>query len=444
MNKILITPLILIILLFFSCSKSSQPGPKGGGTVSSVKIELLSGNNQTDTIGYHLPNFIVVKITQNGAPLKNYTVLYEGSGCNEDRMDKFSTAADGTAGYNWFLAGNVGQQTLKIFAVDDQNNKVDSVTAVSTAISPGSGGWHYSACTYPFGYTISALCKTGNGRLFTTLSGGPSYLRYSDDNGVSWYSVKALGNSHRFERVAASSANEVFAAADDGNFYSADNGATWTSLPAQAFDTYTISGLTFTTSGKILVAEQYKGVYVSSDKGKTWTTAPASLFVYPNSTGPDGDFACPSEDQNGDLYIVGKEFGGIYKSTDAGKSWAYLNFPNDRFESLFIDANNWFYVSVNGNEPYGIYVSKDGGTTFNLLSSSTTGFNNDISVQSDGNLYYTLSGASIGGLYRLNGINTPAKWIFYNDTPFNTPYVVAKNNNVVIANSLVGSLSFRN
>jgi len=443
MSKTLITPLLLISVLFFSCSKSSQPGPKGG-TDSKVKIELVSGDNQTDTIGYHLPNFIVVKVTQNGQPLKNYTVLYSGSGCNAERMDRFDTGADGTAGYNWFLAGDVGQQTLKIYAVDEKNNKVDSVTAVSTAIAPGSGGWHYSACTYPFGYTISALCKTSNGRLFTTLSGGPSYLRYSDDNGVSWYSVESLGDSHRFEHVAASSANEVFAAADDGNFYSADNGTTWTSLPAQAFDTYSITGLAFTSSGKIVAVDQYKGVYVSLDKGKTWTIAPAALFVHPNSTGPDADFACPSEDQSGNLYVIGKELGGIYKSTDAGKSWTYLNFPNDRFESLFIDANNWFYVSINGNEPYGIYVSKDGGATFNLISSSTTGFNNDISVQSDGNLYYTLSGASIGGLYTLNGISAPPKWIFYNDAPFNTPYIVAKNNSIVIANSLGGSLSYRN
>ena len=443
MSKISITPLLLIGILFFSCSKSSQPGPKGGGT-SSVKIELVSGNNQTDTIGYHLPNLVVVKVTQNGVPLKNYTLLYEGSGCNEDRMDKFNTEADGTGGYVWFLAGDVGQQTLKIFAVDDQNNKVDSVTAVSTAIAPGAGGWHYSACTYPFGYTISALCKTDNGRLFTTLSGGPSYLRYSDDNGVSWYAVKALGNKHRFESVAASSANEVFAAADDGNFYSADNGQTWASLPLQAFDTYTISGLTFTKSGKIFVTTQYNSVYISSDKGKTWTIPASSAFVNPRSTGNDNDFICPTEDQNGNLYVLGYDSGVIYKSTDAGKSWTHLNFPNDRFESLFIDANNWFYTSVNGNDPYGVYISKDGGATFNLLSSSASGFNQQISVQSDGNLYYTLSSGSIGGLYRLNGINAPANWIFNIGSSQPTSYIVAKNNNIISTNGSPGFLSYRN
>jgi hypothetical protein len=443
MHKNLITPLVLICTLYFSCSKKSQPAPQNGGT-NSIKISLVSGNNQTDTIGYHLPNAIVVKVTQNGTPLSNYGVLFEGSGCNADRMDEFPTQADGTSSYNWFLAGDIGQQTMKIFAVDENNKKVDSITINSTAIAPGSGGWHTSACTYPFGFVITAICKSGTGRLFTTLSGGPAYLRYSDDNGVSWYSVKALGNTHRFETVTASSTNEVFAAADDGNFYSADNGQTWTSLPVQGFDTYNVSGLTFTASGKIFTSTQLNSIYVSSDKGKTWTVTPATAFTTPNRTGGDGNFACPSEDKNGNLYILAKESGTIYKSTDAGKTWAYLNFPNDRFESLFIDKNNWFYTSVNGSQPYGIYISKDNAVTFNLLSSTTDGFNENISVQSDGNLYYNYNfNIANSGLYRMNGATGPSKYIFYIEGSSPISYIVAGNNNVISVNSL-GGLSYSN
>jgi hypothetical protein len=260
MHKNLITPLVLICTLYFSCSKKSQPAPQNGGT-NSIKITLVSGNNQTDTIGYQLANPIVVKVTQNGAPVSNYGVLFEGSGCNEDRVDGSITKTDGTAEYGWFLAGDVGQQTMKIFAVDANNKKVDSITINSTAIAPASGGWHYSACTYPFGFLIKAICKSGTGRLFATFSGGPAYLRYSDDNGVSWYSVKGLGNTHRFEMVSASSANEVFAAADDGNFYSADNGQTWTTIPVQGFDIPNITGISFTPSDKIFVTSQFNSVY---------------------------------------------------------------------------------------------------------------------------------------------------------------------------------------
>ena len=124
MQKNLIFSLSIFCLIYFSCSKSKSPGPQIN-TTSSIKIELVSGSNQVDTIGRPLANPIVIKITQNGIPLNNYGVLYEGSGCNAERLDEFSTAADGTAQYNWWLASDVGAQTLTIVAMNAKNQKVD-------------------------------------------------------------------------------------------------------------------------------------------------------------------------------------------------------------------------------------------------------------------------------------------------------------------------------
>src|ERR1700742_399240 len=121
-RKSILLQLLTISVIFFSCSKSSQPspGPKGDGTTdSSIKIEIVSGDNQTDTIGNQLPVQIVVKVTKNGQPLSNYYVGYQGSGCNSDHMDTWLTGADGTVGYRWSLAGDIGQQSLKIYALDN-------------------------------------------------------------------------------------------------------------------------------------------------------------------------------------------------------------------------------------------------------------------------------------------------------------------------------------
>jgi len=146
MYKNLIALLSIASVLFYGCSKSNQPGPKGGGTTDAVKIELVSGDKQTDTIGRTLANFITVKVSVAGVAKAGYQVQFLGSGCNSDRVDKYPTAADGTASYNWSLAGDVGTQTLKMIVFDSQNKKLDSVTATSTALAPVAG-WHFSACT---------------------------------------------------------------------------------------------------------------------------------------------------------------------------------------------------------------------------------------------------------------------------------------------------------
>jgi hypothetical protein len=75
MRKNLIPAVLLICVLNFSCSKSgNQPGPKNNGS-SDIKIELVSGNNQTDTVGRQLQNAVVVKVTKNGVTQSGYTIL---------------------------------------------------------------------------------------------------------------------------------------------------------------------------------------------------------------------------------------------------------------------------------------------------------------------------------------------------------------------------------
>src|SRR5581483_6669853 len=192
MPKNLIILSAISCLLYFGCSKDKQPAPQTGQS-SKVKIELVSGGNQTDTIGKLLANPIVVKVTSNGVAQSGYKVEFAGSGCNADDPVSSSASADGTIKYYWFLAGDVGSQSLKAIVLDSQNEKIDSITVQSTGLSPGAG-WHNAACSLPANLSPSAFCKLSTGRILAAFKSG---LRYSDDNGTSWHALKSFGNTHR-------------------------------------------------------------------------------------------------------------------------------------------------------------------------------------------------------------------------------------------------------
>jgi len=428
MKKNLILVMSATVLLYCGCSKggNKENGPTNTGT-AKVKIEIVSGSGQADTIGKALTNPIFVKVSQNGVPLNGYKVEFVGSGCNSDNIITVGTKADGTTGIYWWLAGDVGQQTMEVYAVNSQNQKVDSTSATATGIATGAG-WHISACAIPFTdftLTASSIVKLNSGRLFMCINGAQSYIRYSDDNGVSWNAVKSLGNTNQIDYLLSSSAGEIFAFAEgESTYYSNDAGQTWTALGTLPFSVSAVSSAVYTSSGKLLVATENQPLYISVDKGKTWTPSGAIAN--------DHEFNTPAEDQQGNLYVVAQNSETLYKSVDGGKTWASIPHLNTLVFAFYIDSNNWFYVSRSEPGIGGIYISKDAGATYTQMVSYGNVFIENMSVQSNGNFYYQYLGV---GLYQATGISTPVSRIFDYSANFSefTPYVVAKNGNIITA-----------
>src|SRR5262249_33881130 len=61
----------------------------------------------------------------------------------------------------------------------------------------------------------------------------------------------------------------------------------------------------------------------------------------------------------------GFEYGGVYKSTDAGETWTRINSPNPRpmyFSCIRVDPSDDKYLYVCG---VNLHRSSDGGKTFN-------------------------------------------------------------------------------
>ncbi|MDF2430860.1 MAG: hypothetical protein JWP44_491 [Mucilaginibacter sp.] len=411
----------ILLFLFFGCKKSSNnPVPVN----SNAKLSLVSGSNQSAAIGYWLKDSIVVKVTNNGLPVSNVDIQFIGSGCNEDLITDVKTKADGTAKYFWILAANQGTQTLDAVAII-QNERIDSIAINATAVS-SAGQPLRSACTPNPGGQAQRILRLSTGRLIACFPGKTS-MRYSDDNGKSWNPIKSFGPNYTVAWITTSPQDEIFAATTgDGIFYSKDAGNTWTNITPSTFNKQDkIDDIAFTIDGKLIFTGSANDIYVSPDKGTTWTSSGNGLNTTPA-------YQNPVELQNGDLYIL--SFANIlYKSSDNGKNWtAQNNAQNERVTGIYVDKNGWFYKASDILFDEVILISKDNGATFNgFVDFHSEAYIINISMQSDGYLYFGRLGGAIGMVY--NGTQDTNSYCL-TDEPF-PAYVIAKNNSLVYSNS---------
>ena len=97
------------------------------------------------------------------------------------------------------------------------------------------------------------------------------------------------------------------------------------------------------------------GLRHSADGGKTWTT----VDDFKNQTVTAIAF---DRDDSQHAAYVGTAQAGLFKSTDAGKTWRNIGLVGRPITGLAVDKNT-LYVGVNGPRP-SIYHSADGGQTF--------------------------------------------------------------------------------
>ena len=149
------------------------------------------------------------------------------------------------------------------------------------------------------------------------------------------------------------------------------------------------------TVGAAGVAQQPNVFYIGVNNGGVWKTTDYGRTWFPifdqESTGSIGTITVAPSDPN--IIYVGSGEGlhrpdlstgnGLYKSTDAGKTWMHLGLEDaQQIPKIAIDPKNSdrIFVAVLGhpygpNETRGIYRSSDGGKTFEkvLYTDENTG-----------------------------------------------------------------------
>jgi photosystem II stability/assembly factor-like uncharacterized protein len=211
------------------------------------------------------------------------------------------------------------------------------------------------------------------------MGGGGAVFR-SPDRGVHWLQITPPELTRRIFSLALdpNRPGTLYAGADFGSIYgTSDGGATWAQIDAgrvmesesemtvyqQSIHRRPVFALALDPrSPGIIFAATDGGVFKSTDRGKTWINSSNGLddrrvrVLVNASANPDVLYAgC------GDLGAGG----AIFKSVDAGRTWERLGLANEWILSLVLDAAdpNTIYAGTDR----GLRMSRDGGKSWILL-----------------------------------------------------------------------------
>ena len=127
----------------------------------------------------------------------------------------------------------------------------------------------------------------------------------------------------------------------------------------------------------------------------------AMLYIIPalsqwESIGPYGGYIrCLIKDNQGRV-LSGNAYGGIFRTSDAGKNWEQLftGYRNEDVRSLAVNSNNHIFA---GTDLRGLYRSTNDGVSWErLVNSVSTRTILDILIKSNGDIFL----ATFNGIYR--------------------------------------------
>ncbi|MSP52230.1 MAG: glycosyl hydrolase [Alphaproteobacteria bacterium] len=191
-----------------------------------------------------------------------------------------------------------------------------------------------------------------------------------DGPGAKWQSAERwLAGKHVHAILIEPKTGAILAGLNQGSVLaSEDGGKTWTSRDkglSDVTDIYCFAANQVNGKTRIYVGTEPAHLFYSDDLGRNWIDLPALRSVDMskwNFPGPPfvahvKHVAFHPKDPN--TLLVSIEQGGLLKSTDGGRSFAYLRGMDDDVHRAVIDPVNPERIYVPGGN--GTYVTQDGG-----------------------------------------------------------------------------------
>lgn len=216
------------------------------------------------------------------------------------------------------------------------------------------------------GYRL--ICSRGN-----VEGGNPAEVSYSDDEGGTFTDVNVgATNGQTIQALCRDEIGRLWAAASGGYVYKSTNlGVTWTTADAGAATVQSLSDIVFYDENVGYAVGAANAFIYTTDGGTTWVAG----------TGPAGAVALLSVAVNyaGHVYVSTAD-ARLFRSVDHGVTWETIidlnvgSINQVRFDD---DFRYFGYLAWDNASPVGtIYRSEDAGNTWAAVGNPATDYNN--------------------------------------------------------------------
>ncbi|HLX13391.1 MAG TPA: hypothetical protein VKS81_11315 [Bacteroidota bacterium] len=294
-------------------------------------------------------------------------------------MIGFLTLSDPALGQVWVKKIGTDQALGNPLAVNPLNRSIlYAATGHNVIYRSGDGGytWQKYGNTVSVPGIIKALFidprDTATALIGMEVTPQADRIMKSTDAGITWVptwygTYNYFGKPVEFKKEHP---DTVFTMSNDTLFRSTDFGSSWDTIRTVPglFNTWCDAEVRPDSVNILFIGDNTSGIWKSTDGGSNWRN------VYSTR----GEIPCICIDPFNPRSMYASKYGGgggIVKSTDGGETWSDLNTPIGYGNGWWIAcspvARGYVYFGAYGGEPYGPFVSRDSGSTWQGYSAAS-------------------------------------------------------------------------